>query len=304
MEPLISEYKQKLLSVVVASAVSFLGFEALSIILSQTYQVKTYMWVAFYVYIFHVIWLLFLFDLHLKQRGVLVSIQNTHQGLAMLGKALHLRVSHMLRWHYLRHYLNFLILPGIIYWSAVVLVAINPFASELKQFIIIGSTLGLSVAYWYLKEVFSKNFELHHFGTRILALVKILTAFLFYAAAIGYTFYFGLSAMFLFCTVLVGTFFLIYQALFQRKLVSFSAHAVVIVISLILAVISYWIFQTWSHNYLTAALVLVAVYNTAWGLLHHHLDNNLSRKLIFEYIMLLILTISIVLASHDFAPRI
>jgi hypothetical protein len=304
MQPLISEYKQKFLSSVIATTVSFLGFEALSLILGQTYQIRHYMWVAFYVYVFHVLWLLFLFDLHLKKRGVLAYARANHQGLVMFVHAFKLRVDHVLNWHYLRHYLNYLILPTIMYWSVVVLMAINPFQAELKQFIILGSTFSLGVAYWYLKEVFSKNFELHHFGVKVLSLVKLLAAYFFYAAIIGYTFYFGLSVTFLFICVAGGTFLLLYQALFQRRLVTPGMLLIIFLISLILAFISVWIFNSWNENYLSAGLIMLAIYNAAWGMLHHHLDNNLTRRLVFEYLLLLFLVLSIVLAGHDFTPRI
>ncbi len=304
MKPLFSEYKQKVLSSILATLVSLIGFEVLNFILGETYQLVTFARVAVYVYVFHFLWLTFLFDLHFKKRAVLAEFSPDHKGLRLLWKAFIERVRHMLNWHYFRHYLNFLILPAIVYWSVILLMSINPFDANLKQLIIIISTICLAVIYWHFKEIFRKNFELHDFGFKILTLVKLLAVFLFYSAVIGYTFYFGFGPGFLFTSVFIGTFLLVYQALFQHRLLGKKVFLSNLAIALVTAAVSYWIYQVWNYVYLTAALVLLAVYNTCWGALHHYWDNNLTKRLAIEYIILLLLVLSILLASHDFTPRI
>jgi hypothetical protein len=304
MKPLITEAKQKILSSVLATIISFLGFEVLSFVIGSTYQLGIYMRLAIYFYAFHFLWLTFLFDLHFKKRGVLANLSADHKGLDLFIRAIKDRVKHMFDWHYFRHYLNFLILPGVIFWSVVCLIAINPFDSPLKQSIIAISTVCLGVTYWYFKEIFRKNFELHHFGIKILTLTKFVAAFLFFAAIIGFSFYFDLGPVFLFFSVFTVTFLLVYQALFQHRLLDHKVFLTNFLIAAVTAAVSFWIYEVWNWYYLTAGLILLAVYNTCWGILHHYLDNNLTKRLAWEYLFLLFLALSILLASHNFSPHI
>ncbi|HYE22612.1 MAG TPA: hypothetical protein VD998_03415 [Verrucomicrobiae bacterium] len=301
---LFSQQKQKTLSIIIISSVTFLGFETLSAILGQTYQLKIFAELSIYLYFFQIFWLTFIYDLHLKKRDILRELRQHHSGWSLFVRAFKERLHHIHRWQFFRHYLNFLILPGVIYWSAIILLSLNPFHTELKQVVIILATLSLSVAYWHLKEVFSKNFEMHHFGIKILALVKILAVYLFYCAIVGYTFYFGHGPVFLSFFVFAVTSILLYQALFQHKLLNLRLMLIAMVIALVTTGIAFWIYQVWNHNYFTGALIILAVYNAGWGILHHYLDNNLTKKLAIEYLFMMFLVVSILLASHDFTPRI
>jgi hypothetical protein len=305
MKPLFSDQKQKLVSIVIATAVSFLGFEILSYILGATYQLNYFSRVSVAVYLFHLFWLTFLFDLHFKKRGILGQFAPNTHWLRLLLLGFRQRVLHVLTWKYFRHYVNFLILPSVLYWSVVLLMSINPFESELKQALILFSSAGLAVVYWYLKDIYSKNFELHHTGVKLLSLVKVYTSFVFYAAVVGQTFYFGMGPGFLFLTVAIVTFLLVYQALFQHHFLGVRALLFPsLAIALVLGAVSYWIYGVWSYQYLTAAVLMAAVYNTCWGLFHHYLDKNLSRRLAFEYLLILFLALSILLTTGDFGARI
>src|SRR6185436_1965153 len=141
-----SETKQKFFSTLIVTLGAFLGFEALSYIIG-IYQLRGSLYVAFYVYAFHIFWLTFLFDLHLKKRGVLANAKLNHKGLKMLWEAFKDRCGHMRQWEYLRHYQNYLVMPGIIYWSTVVLLFLNPFKWQLKTLIVVSSTIALNVTY-------------------------------------------------------------------------------------------------------------------------------------------------------------
>jgi len=298
-----SEYKQKIISTAIVTIGAFLGFQALSYVLGL-YQISSYVWMSIYIYAFHVFWLTFLFDLHFKKKPLLAEIHLSRTWAHMLWGGIKDRVSHMLNWHYFRHYQNFLILPGIIYWSVVVLLFLNPFANELKQLIIASSTLALGVVYWHFKEVFSKNLEAHEWSLHILALAKLFAAFLIYSAVFGVTRYYGFGLEFLGLAVFAMTFLLVYQALFQHKLLSFNVFFFILLIASIVSIASVWVYFYWNTNYLTGGLVMLAVYNSLWGMLHHHLDNNLTCKLVVEYLLMLVFALSILFTTHDFSSRI
>lgn len=303
MNETILERRHKFISTLIVSTGALLGFEALSYIVGL-YQIKTYLLVSFYVYFFHVFWLTFLFDLHLRKRGVLAFARLNAKGMAMVWAALKERIAHVLDWSYLRHFQNFLVLPGIIYWAVVVLLFLNPFREALKQVIVIIASISMTVAYWYFKDFFSRKMEAHEFGLRILSLVKLSAAFLVFSASLGATWYFGLGEEFLSLALLATSFLLIYQALFQHKLLHFQLYLWIILFSFVVAVVGIAVFRVWETNYFTGGLVILAVYNFFWGLTHHYLDGNLNKKVFWEYSLMTFLVLSFLLASHDFASRI
>lgn len=298
-----SEQKEKFLSTLIVTIGAFLGFEALSYIIG-IYQLKGSLYVAFYVYAFHIFWLTFLFDLHLKKRGVLATAKLNHRGIRMVWEAFIQRIEHVRKWEYLRHYQNYLVLPGLLYWSAVILLFLNPFDNQLKQLIVISSTAALSVAYWYMKEHISRRLEAMDHWIRVLSVVKLFAAFLVYSAAVGTTIHFGFGPDFLFAAVVTLTFLLLYQALFQHRLLNFQIVIWILVIAFAQGVASYWVYNNWNTEYFTAGLVMLAVYNTLWGILHHHLDKTLTRKVVFEYVIMMVFIITFLLAGHNFNQRV
>jgi hypothetical protein len=300
---LMHETKQKILSTLIVTLGAFLGFEALSYIIG-IYQLGDSLKVALYIYAFHIFWLTFIFDLHLKKRGVLANARLNHQGLRMFWMAFHERIEHLRRWDYLRHYQNYLVLPGIIYWTTVSLLFINPFETVLKQTVTICSTIALSIAYWFMKEHVSRKLEHEEHWIKALSLVKLYAAFLVFSSIIGVTFYFAYGAAFIFSAVISLTFLLVYQALFQHRLLNFSIFLWVVMIALTMGILALLVYSNWSAEYFTAGLVMLAVYNAMWGILHHHLDHNLTKKIAFEYLAMMILIVTFVLASHNFNQRI
>src|SRR5258708_4941221 len=302
-KPLFNERKQKLLSTLIVTVGAFLGFEALSYIIG-IYQLKGSLYVAIYVYAFHIFWLTFLFDLHLKKRGVLANARINHQGWKMLQMAFVDRIEHVRRWEYLRHYQNYLVLPGFIYWATVILMFLNPFNMGLKQTVIVCSTFALNVAYWFMKEHISRRLEHEVHWIKALSLVKLYAAFIVFSAVLGVTFYFGYHVSFLFSAVVSMTFLLIYQALFQHRLLNFSIFFWIAIISLAMGIVSLWVYSNWSVEYLTAGLVMLAVYNSMWGILHHYLEHTLTKKIAFEYLAMMIFIVSFVFASHNFNQKV
>ena len=297
------EQREKYLSNLIVTLGAFLGFEAISYAIG-IYQLKQSMYLAFYIYAFHIFWLTFLFDLHFKKRGVLAYARMNHTGMKMFWEALKDRLAHIRKWEYIRHYQNYLVLPGTLYWSVVILLFLNPFKDGLKQIIILSATFAMSVAYWYMKEHVSRQLEHQEVWIKVLAVVKLFAAFLIYSAILGVTFNYAYDASFLLSCVFTLTFLLVYQALFQHRLLNFEIFVWIIIIGFAMAVVSYWVYQNWNTQYFSGGLVLLAVYNMLWGILHNYLDKTLTRKIVFEYFIMMVLIISVLLASHNFNQRI
>lgn len=298
-----SEKKHKFLSTLIVSVGALLGFEALSFVVG-IYQIRTYIYLSLVIYLFHVFWLTFIFDLHLKQRSVVGVYLSGELPWHLIRQALRERIYHLKSWHYFRHYQNYLVLPGVIYWGVVCLLFLNPFSEPIKQGVVITATIAQTVAYWYFKDFVRRRLETHELGLKILSLVKLFAAFLIFAAAVGVAWYFGLGWEFLAATVFALTFVLLYQAMFQHHLLAFYIYFWLLLIALAVAGSSWFVYQYWSADYLGGGLVILAVYNLCWGLLHNHLDRRLTVKLAGEYILMTAVVLSLLLGGHDFAPRI
>jgi hypothetical protein len=221
-----------------------------------------------------------------------------------LWHALKTRTHHLYHWRYVRHYMNYLILPTVLYWSVVILIYLNPFHELFKDGLIIASTIGLGLTYWHLKEVFSMKMEVAHLGLRVLALVKLGAAYLAFTALMALGWYYGLNLFLVMGCVFLVVFLLLYQGLFQHRLMRLEVYPLVLMFSILVTLVFAVVFQKWNVNYYTAGVLVAVVYNTVWGLLHRYLDRSLTRKLMWEYIFMLIVLVSLVLATHDFQGRI
>lgn len=303
LKPLMGERKQKMLSTLIVSFGAFFGFEALAFVL-ETYQVADYLWVAIYVYLFHIFWLTFVYDLHLKNRGILAWAHLDKRGMAMLNAALKDRVAHVFRWDYFRHYQNFLILPGLLYWSVVILMFLNPFNQTWKQGIVVLGSSCMTIIYWHMKEFFNRKMESHELSVKVFGLTKVFAAFFIFSAVFGLTRYYGFGLDFLLPAVFVATFALLYQALFQHRLLTFNMYFLIVIISAITSTVGLWLYFYWNWNYLTAGLVILSVYNSLWGMIHHYMEKSLTKKLAVEYAFVMLLAVSLILASHNFGPRV
>lgn len=295
--------KHKITAVIIATVCVYFGFQALDLILG-IYQVAAYFTVSWYVFAFHVFWLTFIFDLHLKRSGHLAHARVHFKGARMVWEAFKNRTRHLYHWNYLRHYLNYLILPSILYWSVIILMYLNPFHELFKDALIIISTATIAVIYWHLKEAFSHHMELHRTGLKILGLAKIFTAYLFYTALIASGWYYGLDLSVLLPIVFILSFLLLYQALYQHRLLRWDVYPAILIFAMFMALVFASVFQNWNVNYYTAGLMVGVVYNGAWSVLHRYLDRTLTWKILWEYVFMLIVLISLILATHDFQGRI
>lgn len=298
-----SAQKQRYLSIFIVTLGAFLGFQAVSYTIG-IFQLKIGLFLSLYIYAFHIFWLTFLFDLHLKKRGVLAIARLNNKGVRIFWEAFKQRVEHLKNWDYLRHYQNYLVLPAMIYWGTVSLLYLNPFKGELKQMIVWSATFAMGVAYWFMKEHISRRLEAQYSWIKVLSLVKLYAAFLLYCALIGVSFRYDLSVGFLMIATMIVTFLLVYQALFQHHLLTIHIFTWNIIIALAMGIIAVWVYTYWNAEYFSGGLVMLAVYNTLWGILHHELDKTLTRKIVFEYVIMMLLIISFLFAGHNFGQRI
>jgi hypothetical protein len=286
----VNSFKHKVLSVCLSTVAAYFGFQALDLI-SGMYQVEVYFSVAWYVFIFHVFWLAFIFDFHLKPREKIKT--------AVLD-----RIKHFYHWKYVRHYLNYLILPTILYWDVVILMYKNPFHELFKDGLIVLSTISLTIIYWYFKQSFSRNLEMHDTGLKVLSVVKIFVAYLSFTTIITIGWYFDLHLPMVAAVVFLITFSLCYQALFQHRLLNAKSLPGIFMLATLTAAVFAVVYENWNTNYYTAGLMVVIVYNTFWSLLHRYWDKALNKQIFWEYVFMLIVLVSVVLSTHDFNGRI
>ncbi|MDP4001229.1 MAG: hypothetical protein Q8P83_03235 [bacterium] len=298
-----TEIKHKILSTFIVTAISYLGLQVL-VYFASIFQLGIYFQVALWIYAFLVFWLLFIFDVHLRNRGILALLRLKHNGPRLVWEALKKRVEHVFNWHHFSHLLAFLVLPSIIFWTTVILVSLNPFREQIKQILIVISIVNLGVAYWYFTERFSKKLEIHDLGLKVLNLVKLYTAYLGFATVLGLTWYFGLGEDFLLPGLFALTFLILYQALFQHRLLRLRSEIYALGIAGTSALVGLWLSVNWNIQYLTGGIVILAVYNALWGMLHHYLDRTLTKKLVGEYLLMLIVIFSILFATHNFGARV
>lgn len=296
-----TEHQNKIFSAFIISAVTFLGFEALSLILGYN-EVEAFRTSAVYLFLFHVFWIAFIFDLHLKTAPSVDITSALFQDL--FRRAIIQRFQHFYRWVFLRHFLNYFVLPTILFWSTVILLFLNPFRGELKQLVIIVSTISYALNYWHMKDHITANFSAHHPSVRFLVISKLLTAFMAYAALVGFAWYFGLSGSWIYVLILAVTFFLMHQALMIYDYHNSHLFLIVAGAAIVSAWVGVWVYHNWTYQYFTAALILLAVYNTVWGFLHHYLEKTFSSRVALEYLILGLLVVSIIFATHNFGTRI
>lgn len=301
MKYFVSPSKHKLVVVLIAAGISLLGLEVVSFTLG-IYQVFLALRISFYVYLALVFLQTFVFDMHLRPSSTLQAAERTFFQ-ALKERFQYLKVKH----HWL-HFQNYLILPGLIYWTTVSLLYLNSFDRGVKQVFIFLSSLALVICFWYLKTVFLRHVEAKRTTRQLIFIVKLYASYLSYAAALGVLRFFdfsGLNVYWFVSTVFCVTFLIMYQALFQHHYVGFKTIKILLGTGIFLAAIGYAVYRLWNVNFYSGALVLTAFYNTVWGLVHHHrIDKNLTREMVYEYLAVLFVILVIVFSTTNFAERI
>jgi hypothetical protein len=285
---------QRIISVFVISLISFAGLESL-VYINNLYQNRIYILSSIYFYLFLVFWLHFIFDLHLKEKGLGRSI--TH--------SIYLRFKHFLHWHYFFRFQNYMILPAIIYWGSVIIIGINFGHAKLQHFIAVASSIALVVVYTLFKEIFhSKLAPVYDNHFILLTHVKLYASWLTYASSLGVVWYYCLPATYFYLFIFLVTFLLLYQALFQFCGIKPQYITRILLISMALAFGSYFVYEYWNVNYFSAGLFLTAIYNLLWGVLFHSIKNSLTKEVFFEHLAIFALIVIMVFGVTNFRERI
>src|SRR3990167_3718561 len=231
----------------------------------DAYQLRNFFEISLYVYLFLLFMQIFVFDLHLRPARSIAGLERSFFA------ALRNRFHYMGERNHFLHFQNYLILPGVIYWATIAILFLNPFAAA--------------------------------FGiTRYFAPVSPESIAL---SPVAHADKFALGSPWLFVFIFSISFLLFYQALFQHHAVDFNMLKFLFFTSIGLGVLGYFLFYYWNANYFSGALVLTAVYNTIWGIVHHkYIDKNLNRDLVYEYLAVLFVILVILIGSTNFGERI
>lgn len=282
--------KHKLIIVSVATLVSFFGLQAAGRAL-DIFQLDKFWLISAYVYLFLVFWQSFVFDLHLRTKSI-------WKGLAQ-------RFDYFFEGHHGAHYANYLVLPTVIYWSAVTAIFLNPFDVFLKSVFALGASVALAVSFWYLKTVFYGHDKTHRAVRQLIFIIKLFASYAGFTALFATGRYFGWDGFSFAVAVFMLTYALIHQAFFQHHYLGHNEVQMILLAGLVIAEFSAIIFEIWNVNYYSGALAISAVYNAVWGLLQHKfIEKNLSREIVYEYFAVLFVILVIIFSTTNFSERI
>lgn len=290
---------QKIISTtLIFFAVAF-SFAVLTIIVNLN-QPTIFLKTAVVVWLYIWLKIALLYDLHFKYHGKSKSL-TPHMWM----DALKDRFDHLLHWKYYSQALIYLLLPGILFWSTVTLLYVEMGHEKLQYIFAVLSTIALTVNYAYIKEAFLRKQEKLDRDIFIaLSVVKVYTSALMFAASISIMRRFCLDpelfVMAIFCIV----FLLLYPALWQHKLITIKNILYILGISAVLSLVSYYIYIYWGYNFVTAAIFFAVIYNLFWGIFHYHLDKALTRKTLFEIILVCAILAYMVLSITNFRAQI
>lgn len=289
----------KILSSVFVACLALGGLGALMLLVNLN-QLEIFSVTAFKVWLAFCVFVVLFYDLHFKSGGnwkkIISDPEYSGKLYRALSRAFYERVKHLHSWHFLHLWANYLLLPSFIFWSTATLLYVNMGYYKFQAVIILLSSAALVVNYWYLKEVFYRKKEQVDTDIFIkMSVVKIYASCATYGASVVLIRRFCLEWQLLALGVFALTFFLIYQALFQHRLIYLRNLLWTILISFIMAAISFGVLKFWGYNYFTAAVFMTICYNLMWGAFHYHLDKALTRRALLE-----ILVISLVLGYMIF----
>ena len=244
-------------------------------------------------------WIAFLYDLHFKNRQVWnVTLKN-------LGEAFYDRFKHLLLWKEYSRALHYLLLPGLLFWSTVVLFYIELGHGKIQFIFAALTTLALTLNYYFIKEVFSRKSEIVDEDIFVsLSVVKVYAAAVVFGSTMAIMRRFCLEPTLFSSAIFSLTFLLIYQALHQHKLVNARNFFVNLVIAGIMAVIAHSVYIFWGYNFYTAAIFFAAVYNLLWGGFHYWLDRALTPRAFAEIVLVCLVISGIVFSATNFRARL
>ena len=286
---------QRIVSVITVSILSFIGLQAL-VQIANLYQNRIYVYSALAIYAILLFWLYFIFDLHFKPGKEPVTF-----ALHYFKKRFH----HFMSWEHFRHFQNYLLLPGLLYWGAVILIGINFQRHAIQNFVAIVTSIGLVVAFSLFKEIFhTKKAPIANGHFIALTYVKLYAAWLVYSSALGIVWYECLPPFYFYFLVFIASLMLLYQALFQFGAIGYRNVRLVTLASILIAIVSYFVFQFWNVNYFSAGILLAAVYNLLWAIIFHMINKNMTKEVALEHIAIFTLIAIMVFGTTNFKATI
>jgi hypothetical protein len=215
------------------------------------------------------------------------------------------RLKHFLVWHNFRHFQNYLVLPGTIYWGSVVIIGINLGHAQLQQTIAICSSVALICAYTFFGKLLGKEITAdNELQFLILTYVKIYSAWLLFAGSLGITWYYCFPSSFYYLTMFMVSFILLYQVLFQFRAGSFRNIIRAAGIAVVMSLLSIFVYHVWNVNYFTAGLFLTVLYNFMWTLLFHSIRRTLTPTVVVEQLAFLALLLVMIFGITNFKEKI
>ncbi len=276
-------------------------------------QIQIYFGTAYYISLFFLLQIVFLYDLHFKIPGSFNRAVLKHQNIPhwflkafkIFFSALHGRLCHFVEIKFWKYWVNYLILPGIIFWSTVSIFFINLGNVKLQQIFAMLSGAALFVNYIYLKEIFSRKKEIVDPDIfAVMSVVKIYASALAYGVAVALIRRDCQSEIYLISGSFFLTILMISQALFQHKLVNFKNLCISLLISMVMAILSWLVLVFWGYNYFTAGIALAAAYNLMWAIFHYYLDRALSWRALWEILIISAIIASMVFSVTNFKAKL
>jgi hypothetical protein len=309
--------KQKIITTISVAVAAVGGFEALIYTLRLN-EIFLFLRVSLYIYIFLVLKIAVLYDLHFKGRDSWKKAKKKHESvrhrLTRTAKiwlsAIHGRFRHIVHWTYFRQFHNYILLPSLVYWGTIgIIYLVEPQNFYLQQTFALLSGAALIVCYWYLKEIFyQKKDKIEKSIFQILTVIKLYAAFLLFTASLGVARNFCLDDSLYLSAVFVLTFWLLYQAMFQHNFINANNLVFAFAISAIMMLFAFAVYRGWGvtdTDYLTAGIFLVSWYNFFWGIFHHYLDKEkFSGKVFLEMTVLALLVSSMMVSITNFKARL
>lgn len=302
---------RKLFMISSVSLLVFLGFQALSYIIGLN-EVSIFLTVAASLYLYLLIKISFVFDLNLKKARAYEEATEYYNKLKLVPlkelrivfRGTWVRFQYLRHWRNWRHFQNYLILPGFVYWGVIILLFLNPFTLLTKQLLIIFGTILMTVVMWHFKMVFITYGRASVKLRYLMFSSMILSLFLIHSGMLGLKWYFAESTPVYIVAVFACSFLLFYQSLFHRAAVNFKNISTVFLGALIMAAVAWLVVSIWTVNYYSAGALLAGIGYTYWGLFLLHLAKKLTLRQVLEHAWVMVFVLFFVLATTNFSARV
>jgi hypothetical protein len=138
------------------------------------------------------------------------------------------------------------------------------------------------LAYFVIfSEIFSDFTHKAHDG------VKFLTIFLLFDSILELVNYYKFSLYFIPLLVFIATVLCLYHMFWRLSALKRYYSLIGLAVGMLLGIFA-WISATlWPlASYFILAIMLMSLYYVAWGILHHHIEKNLNKEIVLDYLLI------------------